>query len=1100
MDAKRVLIADDKDESRYLLRMMLQSQGYEVEEAVHGAEALVKARQHPPSLVISDLLMPVMDGYTLLRHWKADAVLKAIPFVVFTATYTDAKDERLARDMGADDFILKPMEPEPFTARILKVLADAEHGNLAPPREPGSGKTDLTKDYNEILVRKLEEKALQLEDANRSLENDIAERKRAKEELVQSEEHLRSVVQTAGDAIVTVDMQGNVRLWNGAAETMFGYPASEMIDQPLFKVIPERFRGELEKSPVRPAMTGQLILGQHPIEAAGLRRDGTEFPVEITISTWKSKKGAFHTAIIRDITERKRAEEAVRSSRTMLQTVLDSIPSAVFWKDRNLNYLGGNRNWLKSIGLKSSEEAMGKSDYDLPWEKHQADSFREYDRKVIESGTAENDIVESFRQADGTTAWAKTNKVPLRDAQGNVIGILGTYENITDRIQAEEELRKSEAQFSNAAVIARLGPWEYDVAKDTFTFNDQFYAIFKTTVDQVGSYTLSSAEYAKRFVHPDDMSMVGEEIQKALETTDPNFSRTLEHRILYADGTVGYISVRFFIVKDAQGKTVRTYGVNQDITERKRAEEEIRKRLGELEGMNRISTILRIAQSLEKMLPDLLSETLAILESDTGAIWLSDSGTGEWRRAAARGWMASGGSAGSASAGFFPSRAVFTDRVLISDDFLHDSRLGIAPDSAVPPGWGGAFMPIRSEDEAVGLFCIALPLPRKISRDQVNLLVTLSEMAGTAIQRTRLNEQTKRQVERLSALHAIDTAISASMNLTVTMNYFLDQVVNQLRVDAAAVLLCNPRMMTLEYFAGRGFRGKGIESTHLRFGEGQAGRAAIERKPSHVAITSHDPLSKAERVAGEGFLTHTSVPLIAKGQVKGILELFHRTPFTPKDDWLDFLNTLAGQAAIAVENATLISDLQKSNILLARAYDSTLEGWSRAMDLRDKETEGHSQRVTEMTLQLATTMGVSGDELVHIRRGALLHDLGKLGVPDSILYKPDSLSKEEIAIMQRHPALAYEMLMPIEFLRPALDIPYCHHERWDGTGYPRGLKGEQTPLAARIFAVADVFDALTSDRPYRPAWSKDKAMEYIRNRSGIEFDPQVVAAFLQMPH
>ncbi len=228
-------------------------------------------------------------------------------------------------------------------------------------------------------------------------------------------------------------------------------------------------------------------------------------------------------------------------------------------------------------------------------------------------------------------------------------------------------------------------------------------------------------------------------------------------------------------------------------------------------------------------------------------------------------------------------------------------------------------------------------------------------------------------------------------------------------------------------------------------------------------------------MSGEGFISHTIIPLIAKGQVKGILELFHRTPFYPKEDWLGFLKTLSNQAAIAIDNATLFSDLQGANIKLARAYDATLEGWSRAMDLRDKETEGHSQQVTETTLLLAQKIGIGEEELVHINRGALLHDLGKLGVPDSILNKPGSLTDEEMGIMRRHPVLAYELLAPIDYLRPALDIPYCHHERWNGSGYPRGLKGDQIPFSARIFAVADVFDALTSDRPYRAAWPREQS-------------------------
>jgi putative two-component system response regulator len=191
-------------------------------------------------------------------------------------------------------------------------------------------------------------------------------------------------------------------------------------------------------------------------------------------------------------------------------------------------------------------------------------------------------------------------------------------------------------------------------------------------------------------------------------------------------------------------------------------------------------------------------------------------------------------------------------------------------------------------------------------------------------------------------------------------------------------------------------------------------------------------------------------------------------------------------------------NLEDAHKQLLFAYDETIEGWSRAMDLRDKETEGHSQRVTDLTTQLASAFGMSKEEIIHVRRGALLHDMGKLGIPDAILLKPGKLTDEEWEFMRRHPQLAFEMLNPIEYLRPAMDIPYCHHEKWDGTGYPRGLKGDQIPLAARLFAVVDVWDALTSDRPYRPAWSQEKVLEYLREQSGKHFDPQVLTAFLEM--
>ncbi len=191
-------------------------------------------------------------------------------------------------------------------------------------------------------------------------------------------------------------------------------------------------------------------------------------------------------------------------------------------------------------------------------------------------------------------------------------------------------------------------------------------------------------------------------------------------------------------------------------------------------------------------------------------------------------------------------------------------------------------------------------------------------------------------------------------------------------------------------------------------------------------------------------------------------------------------------------------EIQQANIELTNAYDATIEGWSHAMDLRDKETEGHTQRVTELTDRLARSMGIQGPVLINIRRGALLHDIGKMGIPDHILLKPGSLSNIEWEIMRQHPQIAYDMLVHIDYLRPALDIPYCHHEKWDGSGYPRGLQKEEIPLVARIFSVIDVWDALTSDRPYRGAWSNEKALAYIREHSGLHFDPLVVDAFMCM--
>ena len=359
-------------------------------------------------------------------------------------------------------------------------------------------------------------------------------------------------------------------------------------------------------------------------------------------------------------------------------------------------------------------------------------------------------------------------------------------------------------------------------------------------------------------------------------------------------------------------------------------------------------------------------------------------------------------------------------------------------------------------------------------------------------------ERILRHLEHLTALVEIDHAINLSFDLNLSLATLLTHVIVQLGVDAADVLLFNPTSRTLEYVAGRGFNSTAIEHVRQPLGEGYAGRAAQERTIVHIPdlATEYDSYLRGILLAGEEFVSYHGVPLIAKGQVMGVLEVFHRTRLVRDVEWLDFLKALASQAAIAIDNVTLFDNLQRSNTELFQAYDATIEGWSRALELRDNETEGHTQRVAVLTVNLARLFGFTDAELVQVRWGALLHDIGKMGIPDEILFKQGTLTESEWVVMKKHTVFAYEMLSPIRYLRSALDIPYAHHEKWDGTGYPLGLKGEQIPLAARIFAVADVWDALRSDRLYRTSWPVEKVRKHLRSLAGTHFDPQVLKVFL----
>jgi HD-GYP domain-containing protein (c-di-GMP phosphodiesterase class II) len=362
-------------------------------------------------------------------------------------------------------------------------------------------------------------------------------------------------------------------------------------------------------------------------------------------------------------------------------------------------------------------------------------------------------------------------------------------------------------------------------------------------------------------------------------------------------------------------------------------------------------------------------------------------------------------------------------------------------------------------------------------------------------------EDTMYQTKRLDSLNEIAHTISSGFDLQKTLNTLLDHIAAQPYVDAVAVLL-NSCSQHLEFALGRGFRSNAIERSRVSLGEGIAGRAALERKPYTISdLTDMNGTFKRKSLfSSEDFKSYYVTPLASNGTVLGVMEIFCRKPCDPDPESLEFLETAAELATIAIYNGELFNNLSRTKIELEVAYGATLEGWVRALYMRDAETEGHTQRVTEMTLRLATAMGVSNDKLVHITRGALLHDIGKLAIPDSILRKPGPLNEEEWAIMHQHPTYAYQLLSPISYLKPALEIPLYHHEKWDGSGYPHKLKGANIPLVARVFAIVDVWDALRSDRPYREAWEDDKVMEYLQSETGKHFDPRVVETFFSLFH
>ena len=373
--------------------------------------------------------------------------------------------------------------------------------------------------------------------------------------------------------------------------------------------------------------------------------------------------------------------------------------------------------------------------------------------------------------------------------------------------------------------------------------------------------------------------------------------------------------------------------------------------------------------------------------------------------------------------------------------------------------------------------------------------------AASALNKVKnaVSKQMQRHETQFEALVQIGSTINSSLGLKRVLSDVMDRLIRLMRAERGFLMLRESDGNLKVHVA------RGLDHVDLDEDQFAVSKTVINRvvETGRLVLTTNaqeDPRFEAQfSVAAYHLLSILCVPLSIKDQLIGVIYVDNRahTGVFQQENF-ELISAFANQAALAIHNARLFDELQASKDELEIAYQATLEGWVRALDLRDKETEGHTRRVTALTQTLARGMGLKEDEIVHITRGALLHDIGKMAIPDGILLKPGKLSDDERALIQKHPMYAYEMLSPIKFLLPALDIPYCHHEKWDGTGYPRGLKGEDIPFAARIFAVVDVWDALVSDRPYRKGIQPSEVKKNIRELSGSHFDPRIVDAFLSL--
>ena len=697
---------------------------------------------------------------------------------------------------------------------------------------------------------------------------DRFETKQAKKELQVSEEKYRSLFDNSIDAILLTTPDGRILAANPAACRMFQRSEEEICRigrAGLMDLTDPRLTAALEE---------RVRTGKFKGELTFISKDGTSFLGEVSSVIFRDHDGQLKTSmIIRDMSEkRKREQDYQLLFREMLngfavhEIICDTQGNPVDYR-----FLTVNPAFERITGLKA-EHIVGRTVLEV---------FPDTERYWIETYgrvalTGEPTFFENYSKVlDKYFVVTAFRSAPNQFACN--------FTDITERKRTEFELQANKAQLSNALEMAHLGHWEYDVGTDIFTFSDQFYKIFRTTTEQVGGYTMSADEYAERFVHPEDMHRVVEETRQAIETTDPHYNRQLEHRILYLDGTVGYITVRFFIVKDSNGRTVKTYGVNQDITERKRSEEALR------ESEKKFRT-------LTQNTPDIIS-----------------------------------------------------------------------------------------------------------------------------------------RIDRQGRHIFINKAIEKVANHTV--EDYLGKTNEELGMPEESLVLWNHQ-----------FR-KAFETAKL------------------VNFEFDFPSPDGIR----NFFSTVVPEFDEEGRVSTLLIL-----------------------------ASDITDRKESMVKLRKALETTVRTVAVTVETRDPYTAGHQRGVADLSRAIAMELELTSDRIDGIQMAALIHDLGKISVPAEILSKPTKLTELEFGLIKTHSQSGYDILKDIDFPWPIARMILEHHERMDGSGYPRNLRGDDILLESRILAVADVVESMASHRPYRPAMGLNAAIEEIEKNRGTIYDADVVDACLRL--
>ncbi len=862
-----------------------------------------------------------------------------------------------------------------------------------------------------------------------------------------SEARYRTLIEQASDGIFIADAQRRYVEVNSAGCQMLGYTRDEILNMTMDDLaIPE----DIAAAPFR---MQELIDGKTVIAERLLRRkDGSLLPVEISA---KMLLNGNLQGIARDITERKLAERALAKSEAYFRALIENSAEGVAILDANglVRYVAPSEERLTGYTI---QEAIGQSVFDNIHPDDIPRLLQAFQRGIQ---TSDAIIQEEYRHQRKNGEWRNyevTGHNMLHDP--HVAGVVVNYRDITERKRMNIALLESEEKYRR--IYENLEDMHYQTNYHGLLTNISPSVEKQTGYKQEEVIGHNVTEF---YAFPKDYKALVAVIEEKGSVND------FEARLKRKDENLIFVSITARAIFDANGQPIRTEGIIRNITERKQAEQALRENESRLEAV--ISTALN---------------GIITIDSEQRIILFNPSAERIFGYAASE-------VIGQRHEKLIPQRY----QQIHAGHVEKYSATGV---TTRRKGMLDTLFGLRANGEE-------FPMEAFISQSEINGQKLFTIIFQDITERKRAEEDLRRHALELETLAAASAALRTAQNVSEMIPILAKQAMRAIGGDYGSIFLLDPESgdyVSHGWFSARGESKNKLKDESIlrhRPGEGITGHVAVTGDIYVTEDMQKDPfmlMLAGEKKRLQNLHGGISLPLRAQEKIIGVMHIwmFERHVFSETE--IRILIAFAETAGNAIHRAMLFEQTLQHADELALAYDNTLAGWARALELRDEITEGHTRRVTEITLQLARALNIPENELVQIRRGALLHDIGKMGIPDSILHKPGPFTAQERTIMEQHTQYAYDMISSISFLQPALDIPFCHHEYWNGNGYPRKLKREQIPLAARIFSVVDVWDALTSDRPYRKAWSKKKTREYILERAGKQFDPRVVEVFFSL--